>query len=90
MSAFRIGLVAAVSLLIMGLSIWLAWALLGDPPPREIRGPMTLIDRDRRGIRLRLEARRKLERYEWVDREKRVVRIPIERAMELRAKGEER
>lgn len=40
-----------------------------------------------RGIELRTRQRAALERWEWVDRDAGVARIPIERAMELVASG---
>lgn len=39
------------------------------------------------GERLKAEQRRKLGAFGWVDRERRVVRIPIEDAMDLEAQG---
>jgi hypothetical protein len=58
-------------------------------PPRKISNVrQTLISRDLEGVHVREEMRRALGRYEWVDRDRKVVRIPIERAMELRARGE--
>jgi hypothetical protein len=47
----------------------------------------TMIHDDRAGLRRRRLEIERLDRYEWSDREKRTVRIPIERAMELRARG---
>jgi hypothetical protein len=81
--------------LVTVLSIALVWWI--GPPPQRIEGPelppqisrvrQTLIARDREGARMRDRVRRDLERYEWVDRERGIVRIPIDRAMELRASG---
>jgi hypothetical protein len=71
-------------------------AIFGGDPPRDpmpappaqvARTRQTLIGRDREGLELRQEQRDQLSRYEWVDRDEGVVRIPIERAIELRAGG---
>jgi hypothetical protein len=56
-------------------------------PEQISRVRQTLIYRDREGMRLRKHARQSLQRYEWIDRERGTVSIPIERAMELRAQG---
>lgn len=39
------------------------------------------------GEQLKAEQRKKLERFGWVDRQQRVVRIPIDLAMELEVQG---
>lgn len=97
-----IALIIAVSLVVVLLSVWLTWAILvaeerailGDEPRRAEQAPnqisrvrQTLIDSDREGILDRRRAERSLDRYEWVDRERGQLRIPIRRAMELRARG---
>jgi hypothetical protein len=54
------------------------------PAPREIgRIEQTLIDVDPVQSDLKREAARTLSGYGWVDREKGIVRIPLERAYEL-------
>jgi hypothetical protein len=40
-----------------------------------------------RGITRKLEQQKQLAHYGWVDRDAGVARIPIERAMDLRAEG---
>ena len=47
----------------------------------------SLIAQDREGMRQRRRASHSLRRYEWADRDEGTVRIPIERAMQLRAQG---
>src|SRR5688500_18729303 len=43
----------------------------------------TLIETRDHGVELAREKQRQLEGYQWVDREQRIVRIPIEKAMEI-------
>jgi len=43
-----------------------------------------LLEHVERGLALRSEQKKRLEHYGWVDRRAGVVRIPIERALELR------
>lgn len=43
----------------------------------------TLFDRPAAGIALHAEQRRALESYGWVDKERRIARIPIEEAMAI-------
>lgn len=64
--------------------------LEGGPPPRPAQAPrtvgmveQTLIADDRLGLRIAAEKRAELERYGWVDRQKGLIRIPIERAFDL-------
>ena len=47
----------------------------------------TPIERSARGLELRVQQARRLSTYGWVDRDAGIVRIPIERAIELRAEG---
>ena len=47
----------------------------------------TLIERDEETARLLHDQRRRLESFAWVDRDRGIVRIPIERAMDLAAAG---
>jgi hypothetical protein len=59
--------------------------LLG--PRRRVSGvEQSLFAEPARGIVQAARARRELDRYQWVDRELGIVRIPIERAIELRAR----
>ncbi len=58
------------------------------PAPREIsRIEQTLIEIDPVQSELRAEAERVLSRHAWVDREQRIVRIPLSRAYELVMRG---
>lgn len=93
--------VASISTVIV--SVWVTWALLvrwegeipggrrGPRPPQ--RAPMqisnvnqTLIEEDY-AEQLRTGRQDRLQSFEWSDREQGTVKIPIRRAMELRAKG---
>jgi len=47
----------------------------------------TPIESSERGRTLRTQQEQQLARYGWVDRQAGIVRIPIERAIELRAEG---
>lgn len=52
--------------------------------PRQIAAiHQTLIEKDRHGLELRDEQRAALEGWSWVDRDRGVARIPIERAMDM-------
>ncbi len=52
--------------------------------PRQIaRIHQTPIERTRHGLDLRERQRRSLEEYRWLDRERGIVQIPIERAMQI-------
>ena len=50
-------------------------------------GPRLQIDPPRQKAILEADEERRLKTYDWVDREARVVRIPIARALELLAEG---
>lgn len=93
----RVVLAFGVVLALSGGGVFWAWrilraqeAALGARPGLETPEPKrvlaTLFSEDRAGERQRAEDSRRLERYEWVDRERRIVRIPIERAMEIVAR----
>jgi len=47
----------------------------------------TPIEGTKRGLELRARQKEQLSSYSWVDRQAGIVRIPIERAIELRAEG---
>jgi hypothetical protein len=54
------------------------------PAPVELsRIEQTLAGKAQRGIDLRNAQRRELERWGWVDRQRGVAQIPIDRAMDL-------
>ncbi|GAC1536923.1 MAG: hypothetical protein NVS3B10_01090 [Polyangiales bacterium] len=59
-------------------------AAVASVAPRQIAAiHQTPIERDRHGLDLRDEQRRALQRWQWVDRERGIARVPIERAMDL-------
>jgi hypothetical protein len=62
------------ALLVMAAAFGVAWRLTA-PRPTVVVAPRSL------------EADRRLEGYDWVDREHGIIRIPIERAMELVVDG---
>jgi len=73
-----LGTLGGVSLVFFACAYLLFSDPESDPVPEEARP-------DRAAIRLEMEeaARERLGSYGWVDREKGVVRIPVERAREL-------
>jgi hypothetical protein len=94
LSAGKPMLVVAVTIVIFAICI--VWVLLSMPPkktvsagirgeaPREIQMiEQTLIQADNSTARLRAEQEAKLAGYGWVDRDRGVVHIPIDRAMQL-------
>lgn len=87
-----IWLVGAGVVVITAALVVIAW-LLVVPPPQLVRPAVAPSPLERalfdgspgttgRGAELRAAGARQLERYEWVDRTARVVRIPIERAID--------
>lgn len=86
--------VVVVGLLVLASSLLVTWLLLPKPipltsvygreAPRQIAGiNQTLILADPTGEQLIEAQRRELDSYGWVDRDSGLVRIPIERAMQL-------
>jgi len=69
-----------------GYSVWTDRAERPRPPLREARvvpPQPRLQDNPSRDLEsLRTDERRRLESYGWIDRERRILHIPIERAME--------
>src|SRR4051812_5513420 len=94
-----IWLTAGVALLVLFVGLFAADGILrARTRPRIARGaqlpppvaPATigvveqsLIETTRRGLDLENAQRERLDRYEWVDRDRGIARIPIERAMDL-------
>ncbi|HLV64191.1 MAG TPA: hypothetical protein VKY73_00195 [Polyangiaceae bacterium] len=89
-----ISITAAVSVAITGIGVLIAWVLMDGKegvlaasprsaePPREVsQTEMTLF----RGevVTTNVAARRMRESFGWVNRERRVVHIPLERAIDL-------
>jgi hypothetical protein len=97
LSPIHLALVTVVSLVIGALAVGAAAlltprALLRAEPRGDPRTPVAAVARSSirgraRGLEQRREARQRLDTYGWVDREAGVARIPIERAMELVARG---
>jgi hypothetical protein len=94
--------VFASALVVAGCALWAGLELahredvIGRAPPvgpRPEAAPRTIyrgpIGLERAGLRARVAAARRLERFEWVDRERGVVTIPIERAIEIAATSSE-
>lgn len=90
----RIVAVVIVGLVVLGSSLLVTWLMLPKSirlmsgyrreVPRQIAGiNQTLILDDPTGEQLVEAQRRELDSYGWVDREAGLVRIPIERAMQL-------
>lgn len=88
-------LVALCAVLVSAAAVGVSALLAGSrPSAARLPGPsvsvtsvpeQTLIERTARGLELRRAQQRKLDRYEWVDRDAGVVSIPIERAIDLAA-----
>jgi hypothetical protein len=64
-----------------------ARARVSGAGPRPIPLEHSEIAHAERGLALKSQQRKMLSRYGWVDRDAGVVRIPIERAMDLRAEA---
>jgi len=86
--AVVIWLVGLGGALASALLVVIAWWLVVPPPaaehPPAQPSPLEhgLFDRAAGGNEARAAGEQRLERYEWVDRKTRVVRIPIERAID--------
>lgn len=98
-SVFLFGAALAVSLLAIGLGVWLwlHWLDRSVPAARTLRqsdfaqgpGPRLQADPARDLARLQARDEAALKSYGWIDRRSGVIQIPIERAMDLTAaKGE--
>lgn len=79
-----------VATALAALAVGLSRALWPEPPPEAalrdappMRGPDLQANPAADLAAMRAEAQRRLDSYAWVDRERGVARIPIERAMEL-------
>lgn len=90
-SARGIGLVAVISVIVVVISVWVAWAMLPDgplgPPPRAMPAERYGFDPAPIETFWRAElfyerGRNRLETYGFVDEERRIVHVPIQRAME--------
>lgn len=94
-----VALVAAISLGVFFVgTLWATWILKSNAgwlrqtpasPPTEIgKAEVGMVDQrifeqELGAERLRLDGRARLESYGWVDRERGVIHVPVERAMEL-------
>jgi len=81
-SLVGVGLVAIIVALVV-----LAWTAVvpsaaGRPPERASSLEHGLYDQATGGDDVRASGARRLERYEWIDRAARIVRIPIDRAID--------
>lgn len=87
-SAAAIWLVSAAVVVIGAALIAIAWLLVVPPPSpaRPVAAPSPLerglVEHASGGGDLRAAGEQQLERYEWIDRRARVVRIPIDRAID--------
>ena len=82
-----IWLVAAGVVVLSAALVAIAWLLVVPPPAaRTVAAPSPLehglIDEADGGAALRATGERALEQYQWIDRKARVVRIPIDRAID--------
>jgi hypothetical protein len=87
--------VTAASIVITVIGLVLAWLLLeawGQRPPRTASPvaprtigtlEQTMILETERGVMLRKEQEKSLHRWEWVDRDAGIARIPIEAAIDV-------
>ncbi|HEV7555187.1 MAG TPA: hypothetical protein VGO00_07035 [Kofleriaceae bacterium] len=80
--------VAAGTVVLSAIFVVIAWALVESPPqparPISNASPLenALFDVANHGQDSIAAGRRELDRYDWVDREAGVVRIPIDRAID--------
>lgn len=87
-NAGLIWLVGLAGVVISALLVALAWMFVAPPPvarhPPAQPSPLEhgLLDRATGGDDARAAGAQRLERYEWVDRQAGVVRIPIDRAID--------
>jgi hypothetical protein len=88
-----IGLLTMIGLALVGLSVIYTWRMSRMTPDRGLPGyrhgahSRTSIEADR--AEMDRETDGHLHRYRWIDADKGVVQIPIERAMEIIAKEAE-
>ena len=88
-------LIALSAVLVSAGAVGVSVLLAGSrPSAARVSGPsasatsmpeQSLIERTERGLDLRRAQQREFERYEWVDGDAGIVRIPIERAIDLAA-----
>ncbi len=96
----RLLLLAGSAVFVSALGVLVScWMLRSNeashPPPRPISSAAfatgtperTPIDTTERGLTLRAEQLKRLGGYGWADRDAGIARIPIERAIDLRAEG---
>jgi hypothetical protein len=96
----RLLLLAGSAVCVAALGVLVSWWMLSDSSasllsPRAasrsafVAGTpeQTPIETSERGLTLRAAQKQQLAAYGWVDRDAGVARIPIERAMDLRADG---
>lgn len=92
---FALGLVLMIALL-LPLLAWMFWRLeahaqRADPPPNPLASdqpppaPRLQVDPAADLARLRRAEQHTLSSYGWIDQEQRVVRIPVDRAIEILA-----
>ena len=78
-----LGVIAISAILVV-----IAWQLVAPPPPPArpltVRSTLEhgLFDRANGGLEVRAAGALRLQHYQWVDREARVVHIPIDRAID--------
>ena len=78
--------VAVAGLILSAMRAGLPWHEASSAPvaPRQIASiHQTPIERDRHGLELRDRQRRSLEEYRWIDHERGIAQIPIDRAMQI-------
>ena len=80
-----LGSLGFVAASLLALRIYYAWSVQSPivRPPRAFPAPQLQTDPDGDLRRLEAAQRRSLTGYAWVDRERGLVRIPIDRAMDL-------
>ncbi|MFO7177541.1 MAG: hypothetical protein DIU78_002470 [Pseudomonadota bacterium] len=90
-----ISLIAVVSVVVTGVGVLVAWGLMGGregmvaasprsaEPPRELSQTEMGLFRGEQAVATKVAARRMRESFGWVNRERGVVHIPLERAIEL-------
>ncbi len=96
----RLLLLAGSAVSVAALGVLVAWWMLSDSSASQLSRrtassatfatgtlEQTPIETSERGLTLRAKQKQQLTGYGWVDRDAGVARIPIERAIDLRAEG---
>lgn len=97
---WRLLSLAGLAVCVAALGVLVSWWMLSDSSASHLSSrtassaafaagtpEQTPIEASERGLTLRAKQKQQLTGYGWVDRDAGIARIPIERAMDLRAEG---